>query len=84
MSYAARACRGSLGASLGIAKSTQSGIYGPFDLELHQGEDGLLYVVDAARLFPPECRVNPGVKQMYQLLRPELLHKAGKPLVSDA
>jgi hypothetical protein len=77
-----------MGANLRIAKSCKAGeeIYGPFDMEIHQGEDGLLYMIDAARLMPPEYRggVNPGAKQMYQLLRPELLRKVGIPLVPDA
>jgi hypothetical protein len=77
-----------LGASLCIARSSKLGaeVFGPFDLELHRGGDGLLYVIDVARLFPPEYRrgKNPGARQMYQLLRPELLQKIGIPLVSDA
>jgi hypothetical protein len=77
-----------MGANLRIAKSRKAGeeIYGPFDMEIHQGEDGLLYVIDAARLMPPEYRggVDPGPKQYYQLLRPELLRKVGKPVVPDA
>jgi hypothetical protein len=77
-----------MGANLCIAKSTKKGaeIYGPFDMEIHQGDDGLLDMIDAARLFPPEYRhgVHLGTKQFYQLLRPELLRKVGKPLVPDA
>jgi hypothetical protein len=62
------------------------GVYGPSDMRVHRGTDGLLYVIGAARLFPPECRsseAQPGPKRMYQLLRPELLRKAGKLLASD-
>jgi hypothetical protein len=77
-----------MGASLGIAKSKTEGaeIYGPFDMEIHQGEDGLLYMIDAARLFPPEYRpgTQPSTKQFYQLLRPELLQRAGIALQPDA
>jgi hypothetical protein len=78
-----------MGANLRIAKSCKPGeeIYGPWDMEIHQGEDGLLYMIDAARLMPPEYRhgaAHPGPKQMYQLLRPELLRKVGIPLVPDA
>jgi hypothetical protein len=55
-------------------------------VSMTQGTDGLLYAVDTSRLFPPEFRkgVNPGARQMYQLLRPELLRKVQKPLVPDA
>ena len=28
-------------------------VYGPLDIEVHQGLDGRIYVVDAARLMPP-------------------------------
>jgi hypothetical protein len=60
-------------------------VYGPFDMEIHE-VDGSLYMIDAARLFPPEYRkgINPGTRFLYQLLRPELLRKARKPLIPDA
>ncbi len=69
---------------LWLAKSREE-IYGPFDAEIHE-VDGFLYMVDAARLFPPEYRkgIHPGARQMYQLLRPELLRKVGVPIVPDA
>ncbi|MFO0003167.1 MAG: hypothetical protein ACK559_18760, partial [bacterium] len=42
-----------MGTNLFLAKSRKAGeeVYGPFDLELHRGKDGLLYLIDAARLF---------------------------------
>jgi hypothetical protein len=76
-----------MGQRLCIAKSRQPGyeIYGPFDLEIHRVA-GQLFVVDAARLFPPEFRGGrrPGPRQYYELLRPELLRMCNAPLVSDA
>lgn len=49
------------------------------------GTDGRCYIVDAARLFPPE----PPVKKLkgavlYRLLRPELIKKSSSPISSDA
>eukprot|EP00698_Gefionella_okellyi_P003690 TRINITY_DN1344_c0_g1_i3.p1 TRINITY_DN1344_c0_g1~~TRINITY_DN1344_c0_g1_i3.p1 ORF type:complete len:2301 (-),score=577.72 TRINITY_DN1344_c0_g1_i3:230-6262(-) len=55
------------------------------DIEGHQGEDGRFYMVDTARLFPPE-RPEPGVRgcALYRLLRPELVKSNAVPLSSDA
>jgi ankyrin repeat protein len=74
-----------MGKRLNIGKS-HLGIFGPFDLEVHRGHDGKLYIIDAARLFPPEYLENgPSQGWMYQLLRPELLQQyKGAPLVPDA
>ena len=60
-------------------------LYGPYDIEGHLGHDGRLYVVDLARLFPPESpsRDKPGAF-LYQLLRPELVSRFRCPLSSDA
>jgi hypothetical protein len=61
----------------------------PGDLEVHLGPDGLYYVLDFARVFPPEAP-NPDPerrdkRQVYfKCLRPELLRKYGSPLCSDA
>jgi hypothetical protein len=70
----------SMAARLWLAKSRNSGeeVFGPFDMEIHE-VDASLYMVDAARLFPPEHRngIDPGPRQYYRLLRPELLRKAG-------
>lgn len=77
-----------MGTNLFIGKSRKPAgeeIYGPFDMEIHLGQDGLLYMIDAARLFPPEYRGIPmGSRKFYQLLRPELLRKAGKFVLPDA
>jgi hypothetical protein len=61
----------------------------PGDLEVHTGLDGLHYMLDFARLFPPE---GPDLDEeyrekrqvYYKLLRPELLRRYGVPLCSDA
>lgn len=77
-----------LGGSLRIGKNPKPGqeIYGPFDLEVHMGADGLLYIIDPARLFPPEYRgpQSVGNNVFYQLLRPELLQKQSKLVLPDA
>lgn len=63
-------------------------IHGPVDLEIHNGTDGRIYVIDTARVFPPESpylsvvKANRGI--FYNLLRPELLLIFGKPLSSDS
>ena len=59
-------------------------IYGPGDIEGHLGTDGKYYVLDFARVFPPECPSGPGRDIYYKLLRPEFLRKRGIPLSSDA
>ncbi|KAH3743334.1 Histidine kinase [Pelomyxa schiedti] len=60
-------------------------LYGPTDVEIHKGTDNGYYVLDMARLFPPEKTV-PGVPGCYlhRLLRPELVRTYKKPLSSDA
>lgn len=62
-------------------------IIGPCDIEGHRGRDNQFYLLDFARLFPPECpppisrRKN---EYLYCLLRPELVKKYDMPLSSDA
>jgi len=60
-------------------------VYGPVDIEGHQGLDGRYYVVDTARLFPPSTpiRLVKGC-HLYKLLRPELVRSNPLPLSSDA
>ena len=45
-----------VGRSLGLAEHEVGGVrmYGPGDLEIHEGLDGRYYCLDLARLFPPE------------------------------
>jgi len=57
----------------------------PIDCEGHIGLDNRFYIIDTARLFPPEVPI-PGLKgsHLYRLLRPELVKKNPVPLCSDA
>jgi len=61
-------------------------MHGPTDLEGHRGEDGRLYLIDTARLFPPAAlsRSSPPASHLYKLLRPELVRNYPEPLCSDA
>ena len=49
----------------------------------HTGSDGRYYILDAARLMPPEPPTSPG-SHLYRLLRPELVRASPVPLCSDA
>ncbi|EGG24954.1 hypothetical protein DFA_03199 [Cavenderia fasciculata] len=55
------------------------------DIEGHFGFDGRYYVVDTARLFPPETPI-PGITgcHLYRLFRPEFVKKYETQLCSDA
>lgn len=63
-------------------------IAGPVDIEIHKGEDDRLYVIDVARLMPPEApelSITPHERSNYfMLLRPCLVFKYAYPLSSDA
>ena len=39
---------------VGQTQAVQKTLFGPCDIEGHRGRDGRYYVVDLARLFPPE------------------------------
>ena len=61
-------------------------LYMPGDIEGHIGKDGNYYMLDVARLMPPEAQ-KPGKfdrKVFYQTLRPELVLGFEEPLSSDA
>eukprot|EP01126_Amoeba_proteus_P056684 TRINITY_DN7150_c0_g2_i5.p1 TRINITY_DN7150_c0_g2~~TRINITY_DN7150_c0_g2_i5.p1 ORF type:complete len:563 (+),score=108.01 TRINITY_DN7150_c0_g2_i5:821-2509(+) len=60
--------------------------YGPGDLEGHCGFNGNYYVLDFARVFPPQAIVQEGTgsEVLYELLRPELVCQWPVPLSSDA
>ena len=57
----------------------------PCDIEVHRGADDRLYVLDTARVFPPEPPA-PGVRgaALHRLLRPELVRSNPVPLSPDA
>ncbi|KAL6049131.1 Histidine kinase A, variant 2 [Balamuthia mandrillaris] len=63
----------------------QKWIYGPCDIEGHRPNDGMLYVVDTARLWPPQTP-DRSVKGsfLFNLLRGEYVSKHPIPLSSDA
>ncbi|KAM9964845.1 hypothetical protein ACTFIW_004637 [Dictyostelium discoideum] len=58
-------------------------ISGPIDIEGHLGGDNRFYLLDFARLSPPEPPKHRG-SYLYKLLRLELVRKYQKPLCSDA
>lgn len=60
-------------------------LHAPCDMEGHIGLDGRFYLVDLARLFPPETPQKdvPG-SFLFRLLRPELVRRFYKPLSPDA
>jgi hypothetical protein len=61
---------------------------GPVDIEIHKGEDNRHYIIDVARLFPPEApdlALSPHPRSNYfKMLRPCLVFKYSTPLSSDA
>lgn len=58
-------------------------IVGPADIEVHRGLDSRYYVIDHARLFPPEAP-SASKNHLFNLLRPEFVKAYKKPLSSDA
>jgi len=57
----------------------------PADIEVHQGTDGHYYMLDFARVWPPEVPT-PNVKACFLIrhLRGELVQSYPKPLCSDS
>eukprot|EP01105_Mastigella_eilhardi_P015608 TRINITY_DN3574_c0_g1_i1.p1 TRINITY_DN3574_c0_g1~~TRINITY_DN3574_c0_g1_i1.p1 ORF type:complete len:593 (-),score=166.43 TRINITY_DN3574_c0_g1_i1:44-1822(-) len=66
-------------------KESHKYLWAPADLEGHRGTDGRLYLLDFARVMPPEAP-HPGVKNahLFRLLRPEFVKSYKVPLCSDA
>jgi hypothetical protein len=66
----------------------QTIICGPGDIEGHKSqEDGKYYVVDYARLMPPQVKLETDAQRnthLFYLLRPELVQANSVPLSSDA
>lgn len=55
------------------------------DVEGHKGTDGRFYILDTARVFPPDVpKVSIRCGHLYRLLRPELVKQNPVPLSSDA
>lgn len=49
-------------------------LYGPTDIEVHLGYDGRYYLLDSARLMPPQTPPRNAVRAVfYQLFRSEFL-----------
>lgn len=73
---------------LGLAPHLVSGVVcpGPGDLEIHRARDNRIYVLDFARLFPPEHSGKPqrGHEIFYELFRPEFVRRWNVKLCSDA
>lgn len=71
-----------------LTANTEKMIWGPGDIEGHIGKDGLHYVLDYARVYPPAAMVPGEIKEksrcLFRLLRPELVFKYTSPLSSDA
>ena len=71
------------------ASGKETLLFGPFDIEVHRGSDGRVYLLDFHRCFPPEPAYassnlrlrNP---HLYRMLRPELVMSNDVPLSSDA
>jgi hypothetical protein len=64
-------------------------LHAPGDIEGHHGRDGLFYVVDCARVYPPETppanleEMETG-SLLFKLLRPEFVRTLVTPLSSDS
>eukprot|EP01125_Pyxidicula_operculata_P017085 TRINITY_DN5945_c0_g1_i2.p1 TRINITY_DN5945_c0_g1~~TRINITY_DN5945_c0_g1_i2.p1 ORF type:complete len:1909 (-),score=399.00 TRINITY_DN5945_c0_g1_i2:471-6197(-) len=69
-----------------VGKLVPKKIYGPADIECHLGHDGRFYLLDFARVFPPEPPNEnaPKGSHLFNLLRPELILQSSVPLSSDA
>eukprot|EP01122_Echinamoeba_exundans_P005431 TRINITY_DN15587_c0_g2_i1.p1 TRINITY_DN15587_c0_g2~~TRINITY_DN15587_c0_g2_i1.p1 ORF type:complete len:1160 (+),score=219.51 TRINITY_DN15587_c0_g2_i1:46-3525(+) len=61
----------------------EGSVVGPADIEVHRGFDNRYYVVDFARVFPPEQPRQPG-EHLINQFRPEFVRKYDKALNSDA
>lgn len=66
-----------------VGKEDAQSMIGPADIEVHRGFDNRYYVVDFARVFPPEEPRLAGEHLIHQF-RPEFVRKNPKPLNSDA
>lgn len=69
----------------GLVSGQRGFLHSPCDLEGHLGFDGRFYMLDFARVFPPQTPNKKLVGSfLFQLLRPELVAKSMVALSSDA
>jgi serine/threonine protein kinase/tetratricopeptide (TPR) repeat protein len=68
------------------SKTKSAILHAPIDLEGHIGRDGLFYVIDTARVFPPVAPLEGSRRgsYLYKLFRPEFVRLNPVPLSSDA
>ena len=66
------------------SKMREHTLVGPGDIEIHRGGDEKIYVIDAARLMPPDLNREKPNSIFYQSFRPEFLRWYKKPLSSDS
>ena len=59
-------------------------LIGPADIEIHRGGDRKIYVIDVARLMPPDPNFDVPSSIFYQQFRPEFMRWYKKALSSDA
>lgn len=64
-------------------RDVTNNVTGPADIEVHLGTDGRYYVLDLARVFPPEAPTA-ARNHLFNLLRPEFVQSYAIPLSSDA
>jgi hypothetical protein len=69
-----------------LSTKSRKEICWPADIEVHKGTDGVVYILDLARTFPPTLPESHQRHQSIfsQVFRPEFVSRYGKPLSSDA
>jgi len=69
-----------------VGKENSKLLHSCGDIEGHIGSDGKFYLLDFARVFPPQMKLfdNSPPSHLYELIRPELVKSNDKPLSSDA
>jgi hypothetical protein len=69
-----------------VGMNSKAILHAAGDIEGHYGKDKRSYLVDFARVFPPQLKMRRDRKprHLYELLRPELVKSNPKPLSSDA
>eukprot|EP01132_Coremiostelium_polycephalum_P007447 gene7447-9152_t len=69
-----------------VGKDQQKLLHSCGDIEGHIGADSNFYLLDFARVFPPQMKLveNSPPSHLYELIRPELVKSNPKPLSSDS